>query len=227
MGFDAIIIGSGFGGSINACRLTQAGMKVLVLERGRRWEPEAAPGVTAYPRNLTDPWIWDQGNPLLFNGWTDLRLYKGMAVVCGAGVGGGSLIYANVSIVPPPTVFQSPWPKEITFAELQPYFDEVATMLDVQEIPEPQLNPEVLREAGVVILSNCGGLNGQHFAWLRDFVAAGGGLIVFPGDRTCVVTADAVTELSESCNWLSPSGKTCFLQARNSIRPSLRPKKTR
>ncbi|HEV2965073.1 MAG TPA: NAD(P)-binding protein, partial [Candidatus Angelobacter sp.] len=64
MAFDAIIIGSGFGGSISACRLTQAGMKVLVLERGRRWEPKAAPGVTAYPRNLFDPWIWDQANPL-------------------------------------------------------------------------------------------------------------------------------------------------------------------
>jgi hypothetical protein len=60
---------------------------------------------------------------------------------------------------------------------------DVVRSLDVQEVPEGQLNAELLRDASVVILANCGGLNGQHFAWLRDFVAAGGGLIVFPGDR--------------------------------------------
>ena len=141
MGYDAIIIGSGFGGSISACRLTQAGMKVLVLERGRRWEPKAAPGVTAYPRNLFDPWIWDQANPLMFNGWTDLRLFKGMAVVCGAGVGGGSLIYANVSVIPPKTLFKAPWPADITFDELAPFYKRVGDVLDLQEIPDNQINP--------------------------------------------------------------------------------------
>ena len=58
-----------------------------------------------------------------------------------------------------------------------------ARTLDVHEIPEGQLNADVLREASLVILANCGGLNGQHFGWLRDFVSAGGGLIVFPGDK--------------------------------------------
>jgi hypothetical protein len=53
----------------------------------------------------------------------------------------------------------------------------------VQEIPENALNPEVLRDASVVILANCGTLNPQHFTWLRDFVQAGGGLLLFPGDR--------------------------------------------
>ena len=80
MAFDVIIIGSGFGGAITACRLTEAGMKVLVLERGRRWEPKAGPGVTAYPQNLTDPWIWDQNHPELFNGWTDVRNFGADAV---------------------------------------------------------------------------------------------------------------------------------------------------
>ena len=94
MGFDAIIIGSGFGGSITACRLAQAGMKVLVLERGRHWEPKAGPGVTAYPRDILDPWIWDQRDPADCNGWVDLRMFNGMSVVAGAGVGGGSLIWA-------------------------------------------------------------------------------------------------------------------------------------
>ena len=55
--------------------------------------------------------------------------------------------------------------------------------LDVQEIQEGQVNPDALRDASVVILANCGGLNQQHFLWLHDFVSAGGGLMIFPGDR--------------------------------------------
>jgi cholesterol oxidase len=111
MSFDVIVIGSGFGGAITACRLAQAGAKVLILERGRRWDNKSGPGVTKYPEDLLDPWIWDQKHPEFLNGWTDLRMFKGMSVVVGAGVGGGSLIYANVSIVPPDDV--SPLPAEI------------------------------------------------------------------------------------------------------------------
>ena len=55
--------------------------------------------------------------------------------------------------------------------------------LELREIREGELNPEAIRDAGVVILANCGGLNGQHFTWLREFVAGGGGLIILPGDR--------------------------------------------
>jgi hypothetical protein len=55
--------------------------------------------------------------------------------------------------------------------------------LDLREIPEAGLNPDILKDTSVVILANCGGLNAQHFMWLRDFVAAGGGLLIFPGDK--------------------------------------------
>jgi hypothetical protein len=55
--------------------------------------------------------------------------------------------------------------------------------LDVQEVSERTLNAETVRDASVVILANCGGLGPQQFAWLRDFVAAGGGLLIFPGER--------------------------------------------
>jgi cholesterol oxidase len=143
MAFDVIIIGSGFGGAITACRLTEAGMKVLVLERGRRWEPKAGPGVTAYPQSLTDPWIWDQNNPALFNGWTDVRNFGTMTIVAGAGVGGGSLIYANIIREAPASIFTDPWPKEITNAELQPYYKKVADVLEPQTLPADQWNPRV------------------------------------------------------------------------------------
>lgn len=55
--------------------------------------------------------------------------------------------------------------------------------LDVQEIPERDVNVARLQDAAVVILANCGALNPHQFGWLRDFVHAGGGLLVFPGDR--------------------------------------------
>ena len=63
--FDVIVIGSGFGGAVTACRLAEGGMRVLVLERGRRWEPKD------YPREPGDAWIWDQNKPERRNGWLD------------------------------------------------------------------------------------------------------------------------------------------------------------
>ena len=99
MNFDIIIIGSGFGGSVHACRLASEGRSVLVLERGRRWAPKE------YPRNPDDAWIYDVDEPENQNGWLDLRIFDDMWVATGAGVGGGSLIYANVSIDAKPETY--------------------------------------------------------------------------------------------------------------------------
>jgi hypothetical protein len=60
---------------------------------------------------------------------------------------------------------------------------EILRSLDVREVPEPAVTAEVLRDASVVVLANCGSLNDQQFDWLRDFVNTGGGLLIFPGDR--------------------------------------------
>ncbi len=132
--FDAIVIGSGFGGAVSACRLAEQGMKVLVLERGRRWTPET------YPRAPTDAWLWNQDEPHKFNGWADLRTFSDMWVAAGAGVGGGSLIYANVSVEAKPDVFKRGWPTEITYEVLKPYYQRVGAMLDLHELPDNQLS---------------------------------------------------------------------------------------
>src|SRR3546814_2650288 len=87
--FEIIIVGSGFVGAATACRLAQAGRKVLVLERGREWRRED------YPRAPGDAWIWDDNCPEKRNGWIDLRHFGDVTVVQGAAVGGGSLIYAD------------------------------------------------------------------------------------------------------------------------------------
>jgi cholesterol oxidase len=131
--FDAIVIGSGFGGSIVACRLAEKGMRVLVLERGRRWTP------ASYPRKPDDPWVYDARHPEKRNGWLDLRFFKHMMVAQAAGVGGGSLTYSSVHLEAHPAVFERGWPAEVTYAEMKPYYDTVATALNLQTLPDGQL----------------------------------------------------------------------------------------
>jgi cholesterol oxidase len=131
--FDVIVIGSGFGGAITARRLAEKGMRVLVLERGRRWEPEQ------YPRKPGDAWIFSQDYPALLNGWMDIRFFRRMAVAQAAGVGGGSLAYSSVAVEANAAVFADGWPAEVTYAELKPYYDTVAREMNLQVIPDGQL----------------------------------------------------------------------------------------
>jgi cholesterol oxidase len=130
---DALIIGSGFGGAVNACRLAAAGAKVIVLERGRRWTP------ATFPRKPDDPWLWDDEHPETRNGWFDFRIFRNMSIVQGAGVGGGSLVYANISIEAKPETFAAGWPSEITYSELKPHYDTVGQMLGVKRVPSNQI----------------------------------------------------------------------------------------
>lgn len=135
MTWDYVIVGSGFGGSVTACRLAQKNKKVLVLERGRRWEDKSYP--------LKDSWVYDNNHPEKFDGWLDFRLFGKMSVVQGAGIGGGSLVYANISVEAPESVFKDGW-GGITYSELKPYYDKVAKFMNVQRVPEDQV-PERYR----------------------------------------------------------------------------------
>jgi cholesterol oxidase len=132
MDFDAIVIGSGFGGAITACRLAEAGYKVLILERGRRWDK------SNYPRRPEDMWLWNNEHPEREQGWLDFHAFPHMSVATGAAVGGGSLIYANISCEAPASVFETGWPKEVTYAELKPHYDTVAKFMSVQPVPANQ-----------------------------------------------------------------------------------------
>src|SRR5437867_10380629 len=109
--YDAVVIGSGFGGAVTACRLAEAGYTVLVLERGHRWGPKKGhrdeynregnrldADVMPFPRKSRDAWLWDHHHPERSSGWIDFRQFPYMGVIQGSGVGGGSLIYANVLI---------------------------------------------------------------------------------------------------------------------------------
>ncbi|MDQ3851152.1 MAG: GMC family oxidoreductase [Actinomycetota bacterium] len=130
--YDAIVVGSGFGGAVTACRLAEAGARVLVLERGRRWTVEE------YPRGLGDAWVYDHAHPERRNGWMDLRVYPRMTVAQGAGVGGGSQCYSSVVMEGGADLFTDGWPPEITHSELDPHYARVRSMLAVGEIPAAQ-----------------------------------------------------------------------------------------
>ena len=131
MSWDFIIVGSGFGGAVTACRLAQKGQKVLVLERGRRWVQDDYP--------IKESWIFDPDEPEKQNGWLDFRPFGQMNVVQGAGVGGGSLVYANISVEARPELFDVPWGGEISYRDLKPYYDRVKKFMNAQPVPGNQV----------------------------------------------------------------------------------------
>ncbi|GAC1394762.1 MAG: GMC oxidoreductase [Ktedonobacteraceae bacterium] len=136
MDFDAIIIGSGFGGSVMAYRLADAGQHVCLLERGKPYPPGSFPR-SPY-RMKTNFWDPSEGMYGLYNIWS----FQGINSVISSGLGGGSLIYANVMLRKDEKWFVKEdihnggyeyWP--ITRAELDPYYDRAEKMLHVQRYP--------------------------------------------------------------------------------------------
>jgi cholesterol oxidase len=132
--FDAVIVGSGFGGSVMAYRLAKAGMRVCVLERGNPYPPGS---FSRTPRDVsTNFWDPSEGRYGLFNIWS----FRGVSAIVSSGLGGGSLIYANVFIRKDAAWFEDPilgpqgrWP--ITRADLDPHYDAVETIVDLERYP--------------------------------------------------------------------------------------------
>jgi cholesterol oxidase len=97
--YDFVVIGSGFGGSVAACRLAEKGYSVAVIEMGRRWTAADFPKTTWNLRR----WIWRPGLKLF--GFYNMRPFRHVMILCGNAVGGGSITYANTMLVPPDSVW--------------------------------------------------------------------------------------------------------------------------
>ncbi|MFD5158474.1 GMC family oxidoreductase N-terminal domain-containing protein [Streptomyces hawaiiensis] len=129
--YDVIVVGSGFGGSVTALRLTEKGYRVGVLEAGRRFTRETLPKNSWDLKN----YLW--APKLGMYGIQRIHLLGNVMVLAGAGVGGGSLNYANTLYVPPKPFFEDPQWRDITDwqDELAPYYDQARRMLGVRLNP--------------------------------------------------------------------------------------------
>jgi cholesterol oxidase len=134
--FDAIVVGSGFGGSVAAYRLAQAGRRVCVLERGKPYPPES---FARRPREMAAN-FWDPSRGLqgLFDVWS----FRGIESLVSSGLGGGSLIYANVLLRKDERWFNQERPRgrgyeewPVSRADLEPHYDEVERMMAPQRYP--------------------------------------------------------------------------------------------
>lgn len=129
--YDYIVIGSGFGGSVSAMRLSQKGYKVAVIESGKRWKSEDFPKTSF---SLTK-YVW---LPKIFcYGIQRINLLNDVMILSGAGVGGGSLVYANTLYVPPKPFFDTPIVQKMGAEKvLLPFYEIAKRMLGVIENPK-------------------------------------------------------------------------------------------
>ena len=134
--FDAVIIGSGFGGSVMAYRLAEAGFKVCILERGKVYPPGSFPRSPHEMKNN----FWDPSEGLygMYNVWS----FRDIGALVSSGLGGGSLIYGNILIRKDEKWFVKEdinndgyeyWP--VTRKDLDPHYDQVEEILNAQRYP--------------------------------------------------------------------------------------------
>ncbi|MEY3148913.1 MAG: hypothetical protein RL029_187 [Actinomycetota bacterium] len=146
--FDVIVIGSGFGGSVAALRLTEKGYRVAVIEAGRRFKDKDFPKTSwRLSKFLYLP-------RLGLRGIQRIHALPDVLVLAGAGVGGGSLVYANTLYTPPDSYFQDKQWDQITDwkSELAPWYDQASRMLGVAQnpyfSPSDQAMKDVAEEMG-------------------------------------------------------------------------------
>lgn len=140
--YDVLIIGSGFGGSVAALRAVEKGYRVAVLESGRRFEDDELPRTSWRLRK----YLWAPA--LGCYGVQRIHLLPDVLVMAGAGVGGGSLNYANTLYQPPAKFFEDPQWGSITDwqRELNPYYDQARRMLGVETNPTITASDKVMKE---------------------------------------------------------------------------------
>jgi cholesterol oxidase len=141
LAYDVVVVGSGFGGSVAALRLTEKGYRVGVLEAGRRFDETSYPKTSWHLRSFL--WLPQLG----CFGMQRITLLRDVMILSGAGVGGGSLLYANTLYEPLPPFFSDPQWSHITDwrDELAPAYDQAKRMLGVVANPTTTPSDEVMK----------------------------------------------------------------------------------
>ncbi|MET0973677.1 MAG: GMC family oxidoreductase [Thermoleophilaceae bacterium] len=187
--FDVVVVGSGFGGAVPAYRLAEKGRCVLVLERGQPYPPGSFPRT---PRQMREA-FWDPrtGKHGLYEYW---RFKGGLDVMCASGLGGGSLIYANVMLRKDPATFvqedladggRESWP--ISREELEPHYERVLDMQQPQVYPATEPYASTPKTQAFEEAARAIGLEASHPPLAVLFAPAEGevpvpGAPVAPGD---------------------------------------------
>ncbi len=140
--YDVVVIGSGFGGSVGALRLSEKGYRVGVLEAGRWFRDDELPKTSWRLRR----YLWMPVARCF--GIMRMTLLRNVLVVSGTGVGGGSLVYANTLYEPPEAFYRDPQWAHITDwqSELAPYYDQAKRMLGVTRAHATTRPDDLLRE---------------------------------------------------------------------------------
>ena len=142
--YDFIVIGSGFGGSVSALRLSEKGYRVAVLEKGKRWTQDDFPETNWNFRKFM--WLPQLG----CYGYQMLTQLKHVLILHGGGVGGGSLVYANQLLVPPDEVFARPeWGRADCKAQMMPHYETAKKMLGANPSPQIGIADKHLRAVGI------------------------------------------------------------------------------
>ncbi len=141
-----VVIGSGFGGGIAALRLAEAGVPVLLLERGKRWATGPNADTFGNPLDPDKRLLWHGSDPQLFGkpvafgpyaGLLDAVAGENMTALCAAGLGGGSLLYQGMSLQPAEAVFNTHFPAELDWKLMdRVHYPRVAAMLRLAVAPD-------------------------------------------------------------------------------------------
>lgn len=156
--YTVVVVGSGYGGAISASRLARAGQTVCLLERGKERQPGE------YPKTLASATAEVQldtpaGHVGAATGMFDVKVNAEMNALVGCGLGGTSLINANVSLRPEPRIFSDPrWPTEIQRTGLEEWFLRAEEIL--RPVPYPEDSPPLLK---MQALERSAGLMGERF----------------------------------------------------------------
>ena len=140
--YDYVIIGSGFGGSVSAMRLTEKGYSVLVLEKGKRFADKD------FAKSNWQYWKYIWMPAIRAHGILQISILKGVMVLHGAGVGGGSLGYANVLEIPTDETFATPaWNQNVKWGEvLKEHYATARKMLGAARNPKLWKADDLLKQ---------------------------------------------------------------------------------
>jgi cholesterol oxidase len=210
---DVVVVGSGFGGSVVAARLAEAGRSVCVLERGRRYPPGSFPRRPAeLARNF---WAPAEGMHGLFDVWS----FRHVQAVVAAGLGGGSLIYANVMLRKDERWFVADagpaggyeaWP--VTRDDLEPHYDRVEKVFGATCNPYPYADTT----PKTVAMRRAAGRLGVE--WFRPPLAVA---FAGPGQRPGVPIPDSAGNLHRTpratCSLCGECDLGCNTGAKNSL----------